>query len=130
MISIFLAKVLGAYLVIVTSAVLLGRERMVAVFQGMESEKNEFTLYVSGALILILGLIMVNVHNIWTADYRGMITFLGWLTVFKGAARLFYGDKVVGWGKAMVAKPWHRILLWIFLLIGIWLAGIGYGFLN
>ncbi|HEY9583618.1 MAG TPA: hypothetical protein VJI66_01480 [Candidatus Paceibacterota bacterium] len=125
MISIFLAKVFGAYLILVCLAVLLKKRSLGSAI--MDLDKNPLLIYFSGALILILGLVMVNLHNIWTADYRVVITILGWLTVIKGAARLFFADKIVSIGQLVFNSKFFTPIIVIFLLIGVWLTSKGFG---
>ena len=126
MLSLFLAKVLGVYLVVISLSVLFNRKRFLAV---VDHAHNTLSMYASGAIILLLGLLMINVHNIWTADYRGVITFLGWITVFKGLVRVCWGEKAIRWGKSAFHAWWYNPLLIIFLLIGIWLTAVGYGWM-
>ena len=127
MISIFLAKVLGPYLVLVCLSVLINRRSWKVMVDSLESNLQ---MYVSGALILILGLMMVNVHNIWTLDYRGVITFLGWLTIFKGVVRVFWGERAVKWGRSAFHSSWYIPLIVVFLVIGLWLTAVGYAFIS
>ncbi len=116
---------LGVYLVAVCASVLMNRRVWKAMLERLEG--NSLPMFVSGAIILILGLLMVNVHNIWTADYRGVITFLGWLTVFKGGVRVFFPEQAVKWGKSAFHAAWYMPLVVLFLLVGLWLASVGYG---
>jgi len=125
MISIFLAKVLGIYLILVCLAVLMKRRSLGSAI--IDLDKNPLFIYFSGALILILGLVMVNLHNIWMADYRVVITILGWLTVLKGVARLFFADKIVSIGQSVFNSRFFTPLIVIFLIVGIWLTSKGFG---
>lgn len=123
MISIFLAKVLGVYLVVVCASVLMNRRRWAAM---VERADSDLQMYTSGAIIFLLGLVLVNLHNVWTADYRGVVTFLGWLTLFKGLVRLLWGHKAVSWGKSAFHSSWYTPLVAIFLVLGLWLANAGF----
>ena len=37
---------------------------------------------------MIGGIAIVSVHNLWTADWRVIITLIGWMAIIQGAARL------------------------------------------
>lgn len=127
MISIFLAKVLGVYLVVFSIAAFTNRKQLISMISNIE--EDSFQVYFSGTIIFILGLLIVNSHNIWTMDYRGVITFLGWLTIFKGAVRIFWGQKVVSMGKNIFNSRWYNIILGTTFLVGVWFTLIGYGIL-
>ena len=45
-------------------------------------------IYFSGILILVAGLLILNVHNVWTPDWRSVITALGWLMCIGGVFRI------------------------------------------
>ena len=48
---------------------------------------QRFTLLL---VFLILGLLIVNGHNLWVADWRVLVTVVGWATVLKTAAVLIH----------------------------------------
>ena len=62
-------------------------------------------LFLSGLLIMPVGLAIVLTHNIWTVDWRVLITLFGWLNVIGGALRLFAPKFVVQTGRAMLKRP-------------------------
>jgi hypothetical protein len=45
-------------------------------------------IYLSGIVLLVGGLTILNVHNVWTRDWRCLITLLGWLATIAGAFRI------------------------------------------
>ena len=122
--SLFLAKLIGLYLVIVCLAVLYNRDLVASLVREMGS--NTFVLIFSGTIHLVLGLLVVLSHNIWSADWRGLITLIGWITLVKGMLRLFFPQKVQRWAAHFVAGNKHLIIDVIFLVIGIYLTFIGF----
>ena len=44
--------------------------------------------YLSGLLSLLAGLAIINLHNTWYADWRVIITVLGWLMTIGGIIRV------------------------------------------
>jgi positive regulator of sigma E activity len=44
--------------------------------------------YLSGLLSLLAGLAMINLHNMWRADWRVIFTILGWLMTIGGIMRI------------------------------------------
>jgi hypothetical protein len=45
-------------------------------------------IYFSGILALVAGLYILNVHNVWTRDWRCVITAIGWFITCVGVFRL------------------------------------------
>jgi hypothetical protein len=85
--SIFLSKALGLYLLIVGLAMLLNPKTR-AIFLDMMKDKN--LLYVSEYFSLIIGILIVVSHNIWVADWRIIITLVGWVNLVKGTLRIAF----------------------------------------
>ena len=46
-------------------------------------------IFFAGAIVLVSGLAIVQVHNLWVADWRVIITLIGWLGVLGGIVRIF-----------------------------------------
>lgn len=122
--SIFLAKVIGLYIVTVCLAVLLKRRLVGKIVE--EFSRSTALLVLAGIFHLILGLLVVVSHNIWSADWRGLITFLGWLGLAKGGLRLFAPDKVVAWSAKAVQGRAYLVIDTLFLVLGLYLTFIGF----
>ena len=45
-------------------------------------------ILVSGILLLVAGLAIVRVHNVWRGGWRVVVTVLGWLAVISGILRM------------------------------------------
>ncbi len=73
------------------------------------------------------GLAIVLTHNIWTADWRVLITIFGWLNVIGGALRLFAPPFLVKAGKTMLKQPHFTVIaaaIWV--VIGLLFCFFGY----
>jgi hypothetical protein len=46
-------------------------------------------VYLSGALMFVAGLAVVRAHNLWTRDWRILLTLSGWFLLFLGLFRMF-----------------------------------------
>ncbi len=46
---------------------------------------NKGLLWVTGLITFVMGTVIVALYNVWSADWRVLVTLLGWLTVIKGA---------------------------------------------
>jgi len=90
--SIFLAKVLGLFGAISTAAIILRYKKNMALEKAAVSDPALAAL--AGYAILILGILITVSHPVWVWDWPVVITIVGWLTVLKGAGRIFFPDAV------------------------------------
>lgn len=86
--SIFLAKALGIYLLIMGMAMVLNRTSVRAIVFDMT--RNPSLLFLTGVMALIIGILMVLSHNLWVMDWRVLVTIMGWLSLIKGSARVLF----------------------------------------
>ena len=47
-------------------------------------------VYLNGLVLLAAGLIIINLHNTWVADWPVIITITGWLLTIAGSMRMFF----------------------------------------
>jgi len=66
---------------------------------------NLSLIYLAGMITLVVGLAIVNAHNLWVADWRVIITILGWLSIVGGAVRVLFPGEVQVLGANMIASP-------------------------
>ena len=86
--SIFLAWLIGPTLVIVGLAILIQREYYRDMVERFFNDPQDY--FFSGVASLVMGLAIVAAHNLWVADWRVIITVIGWVALFKGVARLLF----------------------------------------
>src|ERR1700681_4133618 len=84
--SVFIARLIGPIMLVIGLAVFANQ----SAFRAMAEEflASRALIFLSGLLIMPVGLAIVLTHNIWAADGRVMITLFGWLNVIGGAVRL------------------------------------------
>lgn len=122
--SILLAKVLGLYLMIVSVSVFVRRkelDRMVDAFF-----RDNLFVFFSGTVILLLGLALVLIHNVWETSWRGVITAIGWLTVLKGGVRLLAPAFAQEASKKAVGSAWYWGIIALAFAAGAYLAYTGF----
>lgn len=76
------AKVFGLYFVIMAVLMLAYPKRFEKHISGWNP--NADYVFGLGALVMLIGLLVVNTHNIWVKDWRVFITLIGWLSLIKG----------------------------------------------
>lgn len=123
--SIFLAKVIGLVSVISTVAVLIRYKKSLTLEEA--AAKSPGVTYLTGFAILILGVLLVVSHSVWTSDWRLVITIVGWLVLLKGAGRMFFPDAV----RRLIEKKRddRRFLLGEVVVFCVGLYLLYYGFL-
>ena len=84
--SIFLARLLGPLLLAVGAGILINSKP----FHTMASEvvRSVTLVYLFGLFDFAAGLAIVLTHNVWAANWRVLITILGWLMLIRGAVRI------------------------------------------
>src|SRR5262245_3246653 len=97
--SIFLARLLGPTFAAIALGILINLgiyERMIA-----EALHPGILFYLSGLLSLLAGLAIVNLHNTWCADWRVIITVLGWLMTIGGTIRIVVPQVAIAIGSTL-----------------------------
>lgn len=76
----------------------------------------------SGFVHLFLGLLVVVVHNVWTWDFRGLVTLIGWMGVAKGTFRLLAPTEVSRFGEEFAGGK--KLIIWgvAWFVVGIYLV--------
>lgn len=100
--SILIAKLMGPLLAVAGLVGLLnpkGVEEM-----AREIMASRALLFIAGVLALLAGLAIVNTHNVWTADWRLIITLFGWLALIGGVIRMGFPGLTKSIGETMLAN--------------------------
>ena len=97
--SAYIARILGPVLVIIGLGLLLEGET----FRAMAGEflRSAALVYFSGVATLAIGLAILNVHHLWTRDWRSVITVFGWLAVIGGIFRILAPNLVQRIGESV-----------------------------
>jgi hypothetical protein len=123
-ISIFLAKVIGVYMIIL-GIVVLKKPHLGKVLN--ELSDDESSRFIISLFTIILGLILVNVHNIWVGGYKIVITIVAWVALLKGVGNLLLSEKNFRHLVDRANTPQMLKLSGVInLVVGIYLTYIGY----
>jgi hypothetical protein len=123
--SIFLARLMGPAFLIMGLALLVNRKHFFGIVEDVLA--NRALLYFAGLFALVPGLAIVLVHNVWTLDWRLIVTLIGWLAVIAGALRLLLPHHVSRLGAAMLGR--EAVLIagaGFYLVLGAVLSLFGY----
>ncbi len=123
--SIFLAKALGIYLVVLSIGMLMNRDKVMTPL--MDILDRPGILLFSGILPLIIGTLLVISHNIWTTDWRVLITLLGWSALIKGTMVIIYPNMLINMSKKWLeSQIAYKTTYIITLIIGLYLGYVGF----
>ncbi len=121
--SIFLAKLLGIYLLIVALDLLLRRKEVEGAARDFAASRG--LLFFSGSLSLLMGLAIVIGHPVYSHDWRGLITLLGYVLVVRGVLKVaFPGRYQKRMGSLFHKNYW--LLFLIILILGAFLTYSGF----
>ncbi len=123
--SRYLAKLIGPLFLAIGAGMLFNRQNYHAMVE--QYLANYAIIYLSGLFGLTVGLMVVLAHNVWTANWRVIITLFGWLLVIGGAVRVVYPQfiqRVGGTMSHLAAIPF--IGGGLMIVLGLVLSYFGY----
>jgi len=121
-ISEFLAKFWGWYLIIFFLILSFNPKRIKQIFNDLKDEKF---LIVSSFLAIIVGLLNILFHNIWEANYKIVITLIGWLSLLIGLSLFIFPKRTLVWLEFINIK-FVQVIYTLLFFIGIYLLNMGY----
>jgi uncharacterized protein YacL len=127
--SKYIARLMGPLLLVLGLGMAFGLAATPHVYLAM---MKEFTatpgfVFMAGMLALVAGLAIVNAHNLWVADWRVIITVLGWVAVIRGIVSLLFPLRLRSVAEHMVASPTAPVIgAVIIVVLGAILAWMGY----
>jgi hypothetical protein len=121
--SIFIARILGLYLIVLAIALLVNIRKLNAVM----NDANLPYIFLSGAIATLTGTLIIVSHNIWEADWKVLITLIGWLAFIKGALRMIFPKRAL---KMITTFLKHKTRCYvtgvIVLILGVYLSYVGF----
>jgi hypothetical protein len=124
MLSIFLGKIIGFYLVIVSASMLIQYKHYAKMIHEFFSKKGHMCL--AGILKIIVGLLIVLSHNIWEESWVTFITVIGWIILLSGIYILLFPQKAAECTKSMEKSNGFLWMHGICLAIGLYLLYLTY----
>ncbi|MGN6460478.1 MAG: hypothetical protein ACTHLY_04650 [Pseudolabrys sp.] len=123
--SLTIARLIGPVLPVIGLGLLINNaayREIVRQFTG-----SYLYMYISGVLILLGGLAILNAHNVWSRDWRVVITVLGLFFTVMGVFRVLAPPFVNYVGGALLQQPGTIVVFGVlFLGIGSFLTFKGY----
>ncbi|HHF0523576.1 TPA: hypothetical protein ACTUT5_002113 [Legionella anisa] len=86
--SIFLARVMGLSLLILSLSLLINVNDLVPTLTALL--QNRALEFIVGMMLVTIGTLLVVSHNVWTRSWVVVITILSWLIFIKGILYLMF----------------------------------------
>lgn len=119
-ISSFFAQLWGSFFVIFGLLFIITKQ----LGKTIEMTDNKAFVISTGYITLLMGLVTVILHNVWVADWRIVITLLGWSTVIKGIMKIGFPEYIHKQAQRFKTKQWLSAVF--LLLLGVWLLWMGF----
>ncbi len=122
--SKFIAGLIGPLLLAIGAAMLLNS----GMFTDMVSQlaQNFGVVFLAGVMGLVGGLAILRFDNIWSRDWRVLITIFGWLSVLGGIARMLIPNEAATIAQSIVNVTWLPYFAVLPLALGAFLTFKGY----
>ncbi|WP_190811026.1 hypothetical protein [Flagellimonas sp. S3867] len=120
--SMLLAKFWGFYLIVFFLVLVFNPKRIRDIFGYLEDPKF---LLITAFVAIIMGILNVLVHNIWTNDWRLLITLIGWVSLFTGIALFTFPVKSSEWLQ-FKNVTFFQVLYVLMLFLGAFLLSKGF----
>lgn len=124
--SHMLARIFGIIMIVLYGGVLLNQELYRNIWDDVV--KRPISMILSGFINLLLGLLVVMSHNIWTFGWQGLVTLLGWILIVSGVLRLLFPEYVLKYSRQLMENNpgFLKYSAIVMLVIGIYLAIMGF----
>ncbi len=122
---VFIARLIGPIFVVIGIGILLNHDHYAAMIA--EAVRISTLIYLFGVLALAAGLAILNAYRAWTADWRVIVTVLGWLMVIGVVVRIVLLRVTATMATTIISGPTAMaITAVIVLVIGGYLSFEGY----
>jgi len=124
--TVFLARLLGLYCILISLAMAVHRHATVETMTALIQTPP--VLFLAGIIALVAGLALVLGHNIWSGGALPVIvTLVGWITLIRGLLVLFLP---AGVDVGLLARLHYEQLFYLYvaiaLVLGVYLTYAGF----
>ncbi|MBL4694253.1 hypothetical protein JKY72_02690 [Candidatus Gracilibacteria bacterium] len=114
--SIFIAQVVGVTYLALGLGMLMDQAYYKKALDDMMNCPSFILL--AGMMALIIGFLIVNVHNFWVRDWTVLVTIIGWGSLIKGVLLLLAPKKFTAFSKNIM-KNLHTQAIFVVIMGGV-----------
>lgn len=122
--SLIIAQVLGMYLIIM-AIVMISRADHYRIFLNTLKSDNGL-ISVAASCALVIGLLMIVVHNLWYWRPEVLVTIISWLIALGSVLWLSIPEKMLAISKIACRGNWYYVMAGLAIFVGILLLTHGY----
>ena len=124
--TIFLARLIGLFILIQASAMVVHKQAMVDDMTGLMRDRP--LLLIVGMIALVLGLAMVLAHNVWSRGVLPIVvTVVGWIFLIRGVPILVLpADALARLFETVRFEEFYYLYVTIPLVLGLYLTRAGF----
>jgi hypothetical protein len=115
--SVLVAKILAIVYISAGIAAVSGKINFSKIVE--DFEKSQGLTYISGFITLVIGMLLVQYHNIWVKNWTVLITIVAWMSLLKGVMLIVFPRFISffkGWYKN--TRIWGIFMIALGLLFG------------
>jgi hypothetical protein len=119
------ARVLGPFLVIACATAGARASEMSSLISAFAG--NALWSWVTGAFVLVCGLVMIALHSYWRTPAAIIVSILGWLVVLRGVLLLAFPTAFISMANSVIGMGalW-RVVCIGFAALGLYLTYVGW----
>lgn len=122
--TIFLAKLAGPLILAVGLGIFLSRGHYQKIYRSLGNEP--LASLMSGMIAVAAGIALILYHNRWDTLLAGIISLIGWLSIFKGLALIIVPETIDKIGNILVNSNWFRFTAVLYVVAGVYVSYIAY----
>lgn len=123
-VSVFIAQILGVVYVVIGLGLLINQDYYMKMYK--EMVKSSSYIFLAAALALILGIVLVLIHNFWVGSWEVIITIFAWISLVKGVLLLLFPASMMKLNMSLVSRGMLVAGGLFSLILGIVLGYFGY----
>ncbi|MFA6931171.1 MAG: hypothetical protein WCT05_12665 [Lentisphaeria bacterium] len=123
-ISITVARILGLLYLSVAIGSIFRKDYFRDILKSFS--ENALLAYFSGFIALVLGGLLVHLHNEWTTDWTVLITIVGWIALLKGIVLLAYPNITRLFLPLLLLKHGLSFIPWLCAALGLCFCYFGF----
>lgn len=122
--SIYVAQTLSLLYLSIGAGLLLNRNYYQSAF--IELIENKGLMFLSGWMALIAGVALVNYHNVWSNDWRMIITVVGWIALAKGIILFAFPSAINAYKKLLLNTRFLDAITYLVIVLGMFFGYYGF----
>ena len=118
--SIILGKAFAIYFIVMAFVMFQNKTLMISLVKDSKSSGGSYFLF--GAMIFLLGLLFVQLHNVWTGGWQIVLSVICWGTLVKGLCYLFAPKASLAFARKWLSVVNIHVSAFITLAVGLYLG--------